>query len=87
LPPGFGWNHHDRIQQDWRRPQYRPYILFPVFHFLFGVDAAHFEPWQFFMRKTGHVVGYFILSLLFFRAWRVTLASPNFPAGHFDGQQ
>jgi VanZ family protein len=58
-------------------------ILFPVFHFLFGVDAAHFEPWHFFMRKTGHVVGYFILSLLFFRAWRVTLASPNFPAWAF----
>ena len=37
------------------------------------MDAAHFEPWHFFLRKVGHFVGYFILSLLFFRAWRATL--------------
>jgi VanZ family protein len=48
-------------------------VFFPIFHFLFGMDSAHFSPWHFLIRKTGHVVGYFIMSLLFFRAWRATL--------------
>ena len=48
-------------------------ILYPLFHFLFGVDAEHFEPWHFYIRKTGHVFGYGMLSFLLFRAWRETL--------------
>jgi VanZ family protein len=52
-------------------------VFFPIFHFLFGMDVAHFEPWHFLIRKTGHVVGYFIMSLLFFRAWRATLPQPS----------
>jgi len=51
-------------------------ILYPIFHFLFGMGLAHFEVWHPILRKTGHFVGYFILSLLFFRAWRATLRQP-----------
>ena len=52
-------------------------ILYPLFHFLFGMDHAHFEPWHHILRKTGHFFGYFILSVLFFRAWRATLPQPD----------
>ena len=48
-------------------------FLYPVLHFLFGIDYASFEPWHVFLRKTGHVLGYGLLSILFFRAWRETL--------------
>ncbi len=48
-------------------------ILFPLLHFLFGMDWSHFEIWHFFIRKGGHVIGYAILSILLFRAWRATL--------------
>ena len=51
-------------------------ILYPVLHFLFGVGWDRFEIWHFYIRKGGHVVGYAILSILAFRAWRET-----FPAG------
>ena len=48
-------------------------ILYPLLHFLFGMDWDHFEVWHFFIRKSGHVVGYAVLSALLFRAWRATL--------------
>lgn len=48
-------------------------ILYPLFHFLFGIDYAGFQPWNFFLRKCGHVFGYGLLSILLFRAWRETL--------------
>lgn len=48
-------------------------ILYPLLHFLFGMDWERFEVWHFFIRKSGHVVGYAILSALLFRAWRATL--------------
>jgi VanZ family protein len=48
-------------------------ILYPIFHFLTGVDPVHFEVWHHYMRKTGHFVGYFTLSWLLFRSWRATL--------------
>jgi VanZ family protein len=48
-------------------------ILYPILHFLFGMDWERFEVWHFFIRKSGHVVGYAILSILLFRAWRATL--------------
>jgi len=48
-------------------------ILYPLLHFLFGMDWEHFEFWHFYIRKGGHVVGYAILSILLFRAWRATL--------------
>jgi VanZ family protein len=47
-------------------------ILYPLLHFLFGLDLDHFEIWHFFIRKGGHVIGYAILSILAFRAWRET---------------
>jgi VanZ family protein len=47
-------------------------ILYPILHYLFGLDWDHFEDWHFLIRKGGHVVGYGILSVLLFRAWRAT---------------
>lgn len=52
-------------------------ILYPLFHFLFGMDHARFEPWHHLMRKGGHVFGYGLLSVLLFRAWRETLPLPG----------
>jgi VanZ family protein len=48
-------------------------ILYPVLHFLLGLDPLRFEIWHHYIRKTGHFVGYFTLSFLLFRAWRATL--------------
>lgn len=48
-------------------------FLYPILHFLFGIDHARFMIWHHYIRKTGHFVGYFILSFLMFRAWRETL--------------
>ena len=54
-------------------------ILYPVFHFFTGVDPFRFVIWDYYIRKMGHFVGYFGLSILLFRAWRATLpfASPS----------
>jgi VanZ family protein len=52
-------------------------VLYPLMHFLFGMDSDHFEVWHFFIRKSGHVVGYAILSILLLRAWRATLPAMN----------
>ena len=54
-------------------------ILYPLLHFLFGLDRDRFHVWHFYIRKSGHVVGYGILSVLLFRAWRATLPAPNHP--------
>jgi VanZ family protein len=48
-------------------------FLYPLLHFLLGLDLVHFLTWHFFLRKTGHVIGYAVLSLLFFRAWKTTV--------------
>jgi VanZ family protein len=48
-------------------------ILYPVLHFLFGLDWDRFAVWHFYIRKGGHVFGYGLLSILLFRAWRETL--------------
>jgi VanZ family protein len=48
-------------------------ILYPLLHYIFGLDIIRFETWHFYIRKGGHVVGYAILSILLFRAWRATL--------------
>ena len=48
-------------------------ILYPLLHFLFGMNHATFEHWHFYIRKGGHVLGYALLSILLFRAWRETL--------------
>jgi VanZ family protein len=47
-------------------------ILYPIFYFLFGMDLARFAAWHAFLRKIGHFVGYFTLSVLLFRSWRAT---------------
>jgi VanZ family protein len=52
-------------------------ILFPLLHYLFSIDYAHFEHIHFFLRKGGHVFGYGLLSFLLFRAWRETLPSSS----------
>lgn len=54
-------------------------ILYPLLHYLFGMDWEHFEYWHFFIRKGGHVVGYSILSILAFRAWRETFPALGNP--------
>lgn len=54
-------------------------FLYPIFHFLFGFDPVRFITWHFLIRKTGHVVGYAILSMLLFRAWHATIAVKNDP--------
>ena len=56
---------------------YTSRILYPVLHFLFGMDWLRFQYWHFYIRKGGHVVGYAILSILLFRAWRATLPAVN----------
>lgn len=50
-------------------------VLYPILHFLFGMDPLRFLVWHHYIRKTGHFVGYFTLSVLLFRAWRATLPS------------
>lgn len=60
-------------------------ILYPIFHFLFGMDREHFLVWHHYIRKTGHFVGYFILSVLLFRAWRATLSSSSLWAFRWAG--
>jgi VanZ family protein len=52
-------------------------FLYPLLHFLLGVGRDQFPVWQFFIRKTGHFVGYFTLSLLLFRSWRATFPFPG----------
>ena len=54
-------------------------ILYPLLHYLFGLDWMHFEHWHFYIRKGGHVVGYGILSILAFRAWRETFPARGNP--------
>jgi VanZ family protein len=51
-------------------------LLFPMLHFLFGLGPGNFPVWHAVIRKTGHFVGYFTLSLLLFRAWRATFTFP-----------
>lgn len=54
-------------------------FLYPVLHFLFGLDPVRFLTWHLLIRKTGHVVGYAVLSMLLFRAWRATIFVKNDP--------
>ncbi|MGA2345055.1 MAG: VanZ family protein [Candidatus Sulfotelmatobacter sp.] len=54
-------------------------FLYPLFHYLFGMELERFQPFHFFLRKVGHVFGYGLLSILFFRAWRETLPAPGDP--------
>ena len=52
-------------------------LLYSWVTYWFGnIDRASFSFWHHALRKTAHVLGYSILSYLWFRAWRATL-----PAG------
>ena len=53
------------------------HFLYPLVHFLFGIDAVRFEPYHAVLRKCGHVFGYALLSILLFRAWRETMPVPG----------
>ena len=54
-------------------------ILYPILHFLIGLDPLRFLTWHFVLRKTGHVIGYAVLSLLLFRAWKSSIAVSGSP--------
>jgi len=58
---------------DWLSSSNTSRILYPLLHFLTSVDPIRFLVWNYYIRKFGHVVGYFGLSLLLFRAWRATI--------------
>jgi VanZ family protein len=52
-------------------------ILYSLLVQLFGaIDPNRFAYWHHYLRKSGHVVGYAMLSYLLFRAWRATLPLP-----------
>lgn len=48
-------------------------FLYPMLHFIFRMGWERFAFWHFYIRKTGHVVGYATLSILLFRAFRASL--------------
>ncbi|MGO9124206.1 MAG: VanZ family protein [Terriglobales bacterium] len=56
--------------------EYTSRFLYPILHFLLGLDWNRFIIWHHYIRKAGHFVGYFILSVLLFRAWKATLRLP-----------
>jgi VanZ family protein len=58
---------------DWLSSEHTSRILYPLLHFLIGLDLARFEVVHHYIRKCGHFVGYFALSVFLFRAWRATL--------------
>jgi len=65
---------------DWFSASNTSHILYPIAHYLTGVDYAHFEIWNIYIRKVGHFVGYFGLSFLLFRSWRASLPQPGSPS-------
>ena len=58
---------------DWLSAGNTSRFLYPFLHWLTGVDSFTFISWNAYIRKTGHVVGYFLLSFFLFRAWRATI--------------
>ncbi len=49
-------------------------MLYALLTRLFGeVNRYDFEVFHFYLRKTGHVIGYGILALLLLRGWRMTM--------------
>jgi VanZ family protein len=54
-------------------------ILYPLLHFIFGLNHSQFDTWHFYIRKSGHVVGYAMLSILLFRAWKESLPANGDP--------
>ncbi len=64
---------------DWLSSEHTSRFLYPLLHFLIGLNLARFEVWHHYIRKCGHFVGYFTLSFFLFRAWRATLRLPWAP--------
>lgn len=64
---------------DWLSSEHTSRFLYPLLHFLMGLDLVRFEVWHHYIRKLGHFVGYFTLSFFLFRAWRATLHLPWAP--------
>jgi VanZ family protein len=64
---------------DWLSAEHTSRILYPLLHFLIGLDPAAFAVVHHYIRKCGHFVGYFTLSFFLFRAWRATLRLPWTP--------
>ncbi len=62
---------------DWLSAEHTGHLLYPIFHFLLGMDLVRFESVHHYLRKAGHFVGYFALSALLFRAWKNTLHVPG----------
>jgi VanZ family protein len=54
-------------------------FLYPILHFLFAVDPVRFRTWHFLLRKSGHVLGFGMLSILLFRAWRASVPVAGSP--------
>jgi VanZ family protein len=49
-------------------------VLYAILTHLFGhIDLAKFLVFHHYLRKTGHVIGYGMLSILLLRGWRATL--------------
>src|SRR5205814_5676185 len=46
--------------------------LSALLHFVFAIDPGRFAVWHAVLRKSGHFIGYFTLSVLLFRSWRAT---------------
>lgn len=69
---------------DWMSFSNTSRILYPILHWLTGVDPLRFLDWNFYIRKVGHFCGYFAMSWLLFRAWRATL--PALDAGGWSGK-
>jgi VanZ family protein len=53
-------------------------FIYPLLTYLFGhIDLVRFSYWHGIGRKMGHVLGYGILSILLFRAWKATIVVPS----------
>ena len=58
---------------EWFSSEHTSRFLYPLLRFLLNISPQAFEVVHHYLRKTGHFVGYFVLSGLLFRAWRDTL--------------
>jgi VanZ family protein len=71
--PTFLWLVVIAIEStDWLSSHHTGDLLYPLFHWLFGMTPDQFEPIHAALRKTGHVVGYGTLSVLAFRSFRAS---------------
>ena len=58
---------------EWLSSEHTSRFLYPILHFLFNMSPQLFAVFHHYLRKIGHFVGYFALSVFLFRAWRDTL--------------